>query len=407
MEEIKEVQGVKYLLFKYNSVDDFIINFSFKNGIHQIVFSDIQNLDILIQGVEFYKENNIDFFMVVFTAAVSAREKKQPPFFSGKSLSISQNIPLVSISDPTLMLDNDITLAWYAGNRYIPNLQFIISQIIDKISISINKKPFIIGGSGAGFSALVQSILLKSEAIICIWNPQTNIDAYLFEPVKKYYTVAFNKKSIDDSDSDSLSLPMQFEFPTEYISKINFKDIKSNKQILYFQNISDWHMQKHCASFLTNLKLNRYFDSIFTDERGKIVFYFGNWGKGHVVPPINLLKDVFKKAILSNNIFFSTVSFEQNKKKYGLLSSNLFLWQSEKKEFPFYIKYDIQDLSVEITAYSYIDDSSINYAFYLLRNKKRIDLKWYSNQKQVKFLLSEHMNNLGITLFVKDIKSLN
>ncbi|WEI19351.1 hypothetical protein PY247_04980 [Acinetobacter proteolyticus] len=58
------------------------------------------------------------------------------------------NLPLISISDPSLSLSNDLTLAWYAGNHLERNLPEKISVLLDQIFEKLQIKPILIGGSG-------------------------------------------------------------------------------------------------------------------------------------------------------------------------------------------------------------------------------------------------------------------
>src|SRR5699024_7059040 len=46
----------------------------------------------------------------------------------------------VFVSDPSLVLDETLMLAWYAGNHHHPNLQEVLTNILRKIAESLGSK---------------------------------------------------------------------------------------------------------------------------------------------------------------------------------------------------------------------------------------------------------------------------
>ena len=89
-----------------------------KNGIYHID-CDSQSIDFLVDGIDSFDEKK--GFLVCFSGAVTNRECKYAPFFSGLNIAKKLEMPIISISDPSLSISNDCNLAWYAGKeRYKP-----------------------------------------------------------------------------------------------------------------------------------------------------------------------------------------------------------------------------------------------------------------------------------------------
>lgn len=108
------------------------------------------------------------------------RTKSAAPFFCGVGLSASLNVPLLTISDPTLVLSDKLTRGWYAGNQYITDVFSSIAHAVDSLAERTGRHPVIIGGSGGGFAAIQTVTRMKGAATCIAWNPQTAISNYFF-----------------------------------------------------------------------------------------------------------------------------------------------------------------------------------------------------------------------------------
>lgn len=241
----------KYLLSKniksknhFDSLDDFLSGSSFKDGIYTIKFNG-NRLCINLSG--FSNLNSI--FLVCFSGAIANRSGKVPPFFSGLGVSSTTCLPSISVSDPTLEMDDDISLAWYAGNHNWPNLPSDISVLVGSIAKAIKSKPIIYGGSGGGFAALNIASRLDVPASVFVWNPQTNISDYLSKNVEKYIETAFPYL-----DYDKASLYDALD-KSGVVHDLKVTSLSNEIDVTYIQNKGDWHYKKHAIPFLNNLDL--------------------------------------------------------------------------------------------------------------------------------------------------------
>jgi hypothetical protein len=247
------------------------------NGLHRLLSPRGHHIDVLLEGFSAsYDSKNI---LVCFSGAITNRKNKIPPFFSGASIAKDLSIPLISFSDPTLEIDENTSLAWYAGNSHERQYFKIMAEYIDLISEKEKKKPILFGGSGGGFAAIATCSEMNAAADLMVWNPQTSIADYDKTHVANYIKTAFGVTLLDGF----------YEFLNSTIPIHDLKTIKipENKRIIYLQNSSDWHTKKHCLPFMKKQcdDWSPIGKSLFASQNEKIIIYIGDWGVGHTPPP--------------------------------------------------------------------------------------------------------------------------
>lgn len=196
--------------------------------------------------------------LVFLHGAMTARATL--PYLVGVGMSAERHVSRLSISDPSLYLDGDLKLAWYAGSSLQPDLPRDLAKIIAKISSVIEaSRVVIIGGSGGGFGAMSIGAYLDGS-IGVVWNPQTNIRRYYKSFVDVYETKAWGGVR-----SEGLK--------TADLSKVYASPLKNT--IIYLQSATDeFHVTKHLQPFRSKLHpTNRFY------------FYVQKWGEGHIPPP--------------------------------------------------------------------------------------------------------------------------
>jgi hypothetical protein len=97
------------MAFYYNSGFGFY-NSDLKDGVYEVDDGG-GVVEILANGLD----KGIKTILVSFLGAILNREDKKPSFFFGLNTAKSLGIPLISITDPVLALDDKINLGWYAG----------------------------------------------------------------------------------------------------------------------------------------------------------------------------------------------------------------------------------------------------------------------------------------------------
>jgi hypothetical protein len=244
-------------------------------------------------SLDVYSKNLYSFeceiLIVCFNAAVPSREKKTPPFFSGLNISDDLGVPVISISDPSLYHSDKVSLGWYAGNSIQPDFQLTVRHFLDSLCDVVKRKVVVIGGSGGGFAGLAQNVFASPARFSSlVWNPQVSITDYYESFVTRYIKFCWGT-FVDDYPSDVI----KFLESQNVVHDLRFKEFKSEGHIIYLQNYSDSsHYSKHCMSFVNAQAMKRIDDQFYryVYENGRLQVKIGEWGQGHVSPPLEILK---------------------------------------------------------------------------------------------------------------------
>lgn len=118
-----------------------------------------------------WRNAGADVTLVIFSAAVG-RSVTTLPVFNGMKVTNGLNSNVVLISDPTLALDENLKVGWYAGNQHQPYLQRVLTTIIK--SFQGDGRVVLFGASGGGFPALHQNMRL-SNATTFLVNPSVDL----------------------------------------------------------------------------------------------------------------------------------------------------------------------------------------------------------------------------------------
>lgn len=206
------------------------------------------------------------------------------PVFAGFGIIPAGEVSRISISDPSLYLASDLTLAWYAGSREL-KLQKILPKVIRRfVEIASPEKIIFLGGSGGGFASLYYSWFF-SGSLAVVWNAQTNILAYAPTAVEKYGVSAFGFADIASTKAcltdfvDVSLLPL-------------YADRTNKNYVLYMQNKSDWHTRSHLGPFL---KARGHDIGSVGLVDSNLYIHMANWGDGHVPPPNPVLKSLLSQ----------------------------------------------------------------------------------------------------------------
>lgn len=376
----------KHTIKKNENIDNFLYD-----GIHRICYQEYYSIDILIQGLD--KLQNSKYIIVCLSGAVTNREGKRAPFFSGISLARTLNNALISIADPTLALDEKISTGWYTGNHNIKDFPETVGYFLDKVASRLNKKLLFCGGSAGGYGSLLIASYLKTETILLIWNPQTilqNYAAFAFELFQKI-TLGKNRKDF-----------------FEPIVDIRNRHIPDNVQVLYLQNITDYH---HCEKMLyPYMEGKDYYligNSTFVNDTNNVVISLGNFGEGHVPPSRDLILFLMRHLMKKESAVHTAWLIDEGIPKLHKSSSKIITLKSYEN-FPFAIKTHIQDNQLKIECEfegGNIDNGQFRFAYYLLYKDVRIDATRYSHNNICTFVLPENINieDLSIVCFARDI----
>jgi len=148
------------------------------NGIHSFSYKGLF-YDFIIEN------NNSDTTIFFFHANIS-REGKELPFFMGNRVMSGKKVNRVFISDPSLLMSETLSLAWYSGVFDNVKVQDVLLKSIHKIIFTLeSKKNIFFGPSNGGFAALYFSWFFPNS-LAFVMNPQTRISDFTFNAVQQY-----------------------------------------------------------------------------------------------------------------------------------------------------------------------------------------------------------------------------
>lgn len=292
------------------------------DGVYSIK-NDKINLYFMLKGFSDFLETS-SAVLIGFTGARKNRGLENGPSFSFSGIAESLKTPLIAIHDPSLMLDDKLTLGWYLGNKYCLDYVNLIAGFLNAFQQSSKKKLIFSGGSGGGFAALnfANKMSDKSASMALVWNPQIILKNYNKKAVRKYIESCFEKSGnmID--------------------SKVSFCGAKS---IILMDGHDSVHLRLHLRDYLKSqgppVRNKHYY--IYGDSTSVLV---GDWGEGHTPPPRWFIRNQLDQAIKNWHDLFSYQGLE-NKKKLPLD----FSFEQVRKKFLSLLKVEVVNIEDHIS----------------------------------------------------------
>ncbi|GGL78985.1 glycosyltransferase [Wenxinia marina] len=200
--------------------------------------------------------------LFVFFSGNAMRKKYNPPVFQRWKWAPAMPGHCLYISDPTILLDDALGLAWYCGTPdHDP--QDRIAALIREIAMAQGVAPEGIttyGSSGGGFAALRILPALPGASAIAI-NPQIDVTRYQTKNVEQYTGIAIGTR---DRAEALARMPR--------LSLLNRTEALAGRRIAYLQNTLDLHhMSAHYRLFreeMQRLGSRTFHPVLFTAEGG-------------------------------------------------------------------------------------------------------------------------------------------
>ena len=251
-------------------------------GVHVVELPSGAHVDLLIGG-DFDTIAPGRALPVVFTGAVTKRESRPGPFFSGSGLGRSLETPFVAISDPIFTVDRDLRLGWYAG-RAGEDVQGQLVSLLTELQKRAGRELLLAGGSGGAFAALLLGSQLTVPASAMVWNPQTDLLSYVPQVVAEYLCVALGRGpdevaalSVQERSAALLAGGVRHAVPAT--------DGEGGlRRLLFLQNAGDWHVVSHLAPYLEVDGYKHEGGGRWHNARGHLVLVSA-FGEGHDPPP--------------------------------------------------------------------------------------------------------------------------
>lgn len=202
------------------------------------------------------------------------------PYLPGSGLTSDLDVAFMSISDPSLALDSELTIGWHAGSTHFRNLQQDLVALIGHVAAQ-NDSPqvILVGGSAGGFASLVLSRLIPGSTAL-VWNAQTEINRYYKRFVDLYARIAWNNHFPASNNSSTVVSALKL-----------YETTSTSNRVVFLQEQSDTHhVEKHFGPFKEQQK-----------SESNLWAYEAHWGEGHAPAPKPLIQD-FILAICSNDV---------------------------------------------------------------------------------------------------------
>lgn len=206
------------------------------------------------------------------------------PSFSGWSVTSEIPASLLMFSDPSLLLDPKLQLAWHAGTKDVP-LQYVYQLVIEKIQAALMPRRLVFwGGSGGGFASLYLSARFPGSTAF-VWNPQTAILRYEEDVVIQYGLTCFGS-----ANADALAEKLDGSVVGD-VGDV-YKDAQNT--VIYLQNAGDWHTRDHLQPFLEKNGLSLPPDGYSGWLGNAIYVHLEDLSDGHNPPPRTVIASLLR-----------------------------------------------------------------------------------------------------------------
>ncbi|WP_086991199.1 hypothetical protein [Agrococcus casei] len=250
----------------FKSLPDFLAADSYKNGVLTIQHGGIP-IDIKFDG------RGHDTTTIFFHAALSSGTAKFP-IFAGQLMSEDLPTNRIHVSDPTMLIDDNLMLGWYAGNHRQPKLQTTLRFILGAL-IPPDQRVVTFGASGGGFASLYYAGRFDGATAIAV-NPQTNIARYIPQAVDRYTQLGWKVRGTNKIGT----VPAITNLVWRYKRPVP-------NRAFYVQNLNDtFHMANHYSPFI---------DAVHAENEVHSLMFDGK--KGHQPPSPEFMRGVLEAAI--------------------------------------------------------------------------------------------------------------
>lgn len=287
-------------VYSYSSLSNALMSTKFPDGVHRIPLEGGGYQEILFRG------NPLDSpdgpVLVFFPGAISDRENKVGPFFSGDTVSANLGRGYISVADPLIAGHQDLNIAWYTGQPG-SSAQAVQTEFFNNLAKYAYHGFLIVGGSAGGFGAIRLAATLPSAQLF-VWNPQTNFLNYSEPAVRRYLAAA--GLEVDDSnwkaDADAKLARAGVSFDLAKLARPS--------RGLVIQNFSDDHLRTHFIPYINAKDMPEVSPGYFGDDLfGGVVFDFGS---GHAAPRRELqeviIRFLLKPGTAAKDVYQALVS---------------------------------------------------------------------------------------------------
>jgi hypothetical protein len=389
----------------WESVEAFLTAHDYEPGIHSIN-CDGPTIDLLFIG-DACDHAKSSVLPVFFSGAVTAREKKRPPFFSCVDMACALDIPAVCVADASIALDPSLGLAWHSGSER-QALQSLLVAVLHAIALRSGKELLLTGGSGGGYAALFYGYALGAKvASVLAINPQTDWLEYDAVAVRQYLNTAFPTIGLpeDATFKRAASDALKARGVVHALTPMLAAHHDAPRRFVYLQNVSDVQVLRHAAPFIDALECRDVGDGFHLSARPDGLIWFGNWGLGHAPAPKALIENLLRYMLdpcatpagLMSDIRTSTMS--------TYVAADAAPKDLRGTAFEVNLKVATTGETLRATARLLPPPTygeQLRYAFYAYSGQQRIATRWYEPADTFEHGEIEGLPITKVAMFVRD-----
>ncbi|WP_309104966.1 hypothetical protein [Microbacterium sp.] len=188
-------------------------------------------------------------------------------------------------SDPILDSNRALKIGWHAGARGARVHRIALAIVSHVASVAAAPRIVAWGGSGGGYAAL-RLARDHSNTTAFVWNPQTNIAQYSAPAVRAFERAGGYDSSACFADSSDMNLAK----PDSWRWFLG--------SVIYFQESSDWHVEKHLMPVLEAMGSTETIEdletAVISQPSRALTLVLSRWGDGHVPPPRDVIECVLR-----------------------------------------------------------------------------------------------------------------
>ncbi|MBU2357621.1 MAG: hypothetical protein KKB02_01605 [Alphaproteobacteria bacterium] len=178
---------------------------------------------------------------VTFHGAID-RKTREVPAFLGFFADLKGKAHQLNVSDPSMLVDGDFGMAWYAGHAGFPT-QKILPALFRDLQAALGADRIVfMGSSGGGFAALFYGWHHPGSVVLAA-NPQTDLTRYFERLIDPY------RKRCWPALADNAALR---DVVTTDVGALYAQSMPST--VIYVQSALDrFHMYNHMGPFFAGL----------------------------------------------------------------------------------------------------------------------------------------------------------
>ena len=387
----------------WRSIDEFLALDAngYGDGLHSIPGGEL-TLDMLFVNASKLSDGSQKVLPVFFSGAVTARQGKPGPFFSGSGVAKTLDVAVLCLADPSLAMDPQLGLAWYAGNGR-QSTQALITRVLAGIAARLDVELLLIGGSGGGFAALQFAGRLGGIASALVWNPQTDFLKYYRSSVQPYLEACFpGGTGVSSTKAGQVAKLAREGVRHEVITAYAADEMP--KRLLYVQNASDtFHVERHAVPFIEGLGMRAIDQHRYATLDGNGMLWFGDWGIGHDAMPKNLLIPLVSRLLDPSIGVVECAEWLQENAPRGNAKVPL-SFAGTGTRASLQVRANLSETGLEVHCTWEDKEECIppQYAFYVFSGEERVQTRWYEASSTARFPVIPDKPPTRVVGFAKD-----